>query len=164
MLSLFATFTVSASNSQDFLQELFSPIEITKRVHLFSQSHRHLTDNEKQSLREAKLALHKFLKSFSNDNDQPISYISPELRKQYKNRVDLYAKEFGARNILELQIFDFLIKHNGEILFYVFLTDTSEGLDQSSQTAFGLVKINDEWNISRFSSDIKFKEAEKHKN
>jgi hypothetical protein len=151
---------VLADSNEAFLKEISSPMIITKRKVVPPRPHKYLTDENKKNIRAARQLLQDFLGSFSSKDDNPVNYLSIELQKKYIDRADLFAKEFEARTILQVEIFDFFVKSNGEILFYVVLTDTKEGIDRSYQTAFGLEKTKATWNISRFSDQIKFREAE----
>ena len=89
--------------------------------------------------------------------ESPLEYLHPLLQKIYPDRVTLYREEFNAETLLEIKIFNFIIKgkNRDEIIFYVKLNDTTEGIDRTYPTAFALMKDDHKWKISRFGRDIK---------
>jgi hypothetical protein len=166
---IFAFFTIficyinnsGAFANDEFLKELFSPVELIKIANL-QRSYPPLSESDKKDLLQAKNTFVSFLTSWNERGHDPMQYLPNDLQRKYKNTVDLYQKEFGAESLLEIEIFDFLIKRRDhkEIIFYVALTNTTEGEDRTIQTAFALKKTGQYWKLSRFVRDIKFREAE----
>ncbi len=154
---------VYGQTADEFLTELFSPVELIKFGIVTPQQYPQLTELDKENLLKAKAILIEFLKSFNQRDIDPLDYLHPAIRKKYKDRPTLYQQEFGyAESLLEIKIFNFLLKgqNKDEIVFYAALTDTSEGEDRSYQTAFALKKFRETWKISRFVGDIKYWEKE----
>ena len=152
---------VGYSAADDFIEELFAPIQITEVVKADRQ-YPPLSESDKTNLLNAKNSLIAFLKCMKIRDCEPLSYLSINLRPKYADRFDLYRNEFGAEALLKIEIFDFLIQQQtiNEIIFYTALTETSEGVDITTQTAFALVSVADQWKISRFYRDIKSRKIE----
>ena len=149
---------VSGQTADEYLADLFSPAELIKFGIVTPPQYAQLTKLDKHNLIKAKAVLVEFLKSINQRNSDPLDYIHPKIRKNYKDRYALLQQEFGnAEALVEIKIFNFLLKgeHKDEIVFYAALTDTMEGVDRSYQTAFALTKYGDTWKISRFRPDIK---------
>lgn len=148
--------------NDEFLNELFSPVELVKYGKVLPRQYSQLTELDKKNLLNAKFVLVEFLKSFHQKDQDPLEYLNSALRSKYTDRVKLYRAEFGAESLLEIEIFNFIIKgqNKDEIVFYAALTETTEGEDRIIQTAFALKKTGDTWKISRFGKDIKYWEIE----
>jgi hypothetical protein len=130
---------------------LFTPEKISWTVKLYPV----LSERDKQELLNAKDILTDFLKTFQNMEQDPLEYLTPELRKKYTNRADLYMKEFGAEQILEIEIYDFEIKAGNyrEIVFHTLLTETTEGIGTTSKYLFSFRSIGQAWLISNLYKD-----------
>jgi len=130
----------------EFLKVLFAPEKINWTVKLYPV----LSERDEKDLLDAKDTLIGFLKTFNDMENDPIEYLTPELRKKYENRTALYMKEFGAEMILEIEIYDFEINSEKyrDIKFSTLLTETTEGVDSTSRYVFSLRKIGPEWLIS----------------
>lgn len=157
-------FALSASFSyagDSFNQELYSEVEITKQINPPQKPESVLSESDKGILLNAKRTLVQFLKSFSSATSNPRSYLSSSLAKEYKDRFDLYRKEFNSEAILSIKIFDYVLKREkNEVVFYVFLKDTNEGTDRITQSSFALKLLGNKWQISRFSQNIKDSDVE----
>jgi len=95
-------------------------------------------------------------------DQDPLKFLHPLLRKKYKDRYTLYQQEFGAEIILEMKIYNFVVKgqNKDEIVLYTALTDATEGDTRTYKTAFALKKYKETWKILRFRQDIKYWEKE----
>ncbi|TKB75486.1 MAG: hypothetical protein E8D46_01310 [Nitrospira sp.] len=134
----------------DFEQELFAPVEITKSIHL-PRPPEQLTGKQKTDLLAVKELLVRFLLSFKKDETDPMQYLTPELQGIYKTRAALYEKEFGAEAYLEMKIFDFAFAKGGQEIELRFdLTDTNEGTICIVQRALSYRETPQGWKVSGF--------------
>ncbi len=131
----------------EFLKKLFDPVRFSWSFKLYPL----MSDDDKRNLMEAKETLAEFLKSVISN---PFDYMTPELKKKYKDRIDFYMKEFdGAEVIVEMEIYDFKLtkKASNIIEFYVSVTNFTEGDESSSEYFFTFKDIQEDWVISELA-------------
>jgi hypothetical protein len=161
---LTAMWNVSASGEQDdFEKKLFEPVQLTPRAALGSVRHVVLSEQEKQIVLDARMALARFLKSFSVEHDNPIAFLTPALQKRFEKREQLYRALGGdlEAHLDKVQVRHFVYKRPAhEITFYVDLTISAEGEDHTRPTGFSVERIAGEWKVSRFGNDVRPRELE----
>lgn len=164
ILLLTATLSVNASGEQDeFAKKLFEPVQLTPRAVLEPVQNVVLSEQEKQVVLDARMALARFLKSFSVEHDDPIAFLTPALQKRFEKREQLYRALGGDLEayLLKVQVSHFVYRRKAqEIVFYVDLTISAEGEDHTRPTAFSVERIAGEWKVSRFGNDIRPYELE----
>ena len=119
------SFGSAISGEAEFLKKLFDPVRFSWSFKLYPL----MSDGDKKNLMEAKETLAEFLKSVKSN---PFDYMTQELRKKYKDRIDLYMKEFGSAEIIvEMEIYDFKLtkEPSHKIDFYVSVTKFTEGVE-----------------------------------
>lgn len=131
----------------EFLKKLFDPVRFSWSFKLYPL----MSDEDKRKLMEARETLAEFLKSVTSN---PFDYMTPELKKKYKDGIDFYMKEFnGAEVIVEMEIYDFKLtkEASNKIEFYVSVPNFTEGDETSSEYYFTFKDIEKEWIITELS-------------
>jgi hypothetical protein len=131
----------------EFLKKLFDPVRFSWSFKLYPL----MSDDDKRNLMEAKETLAEFLKSVSSN---PFDYMTLELQKKYKDRIDFYMKEFnGAEVIVEMEIYDFKLTRetSNKIEFYVSVTNFTEGDESISEYFFTFKDIEEEWIVAELA-------------
>ena len=164
ILLLTATLSVNAGGEQDeFAKKLYEPVQLTPRAAFKPVQDVILSEQEKQIVLAARMALARFLKSFSVERDDPIAFLAPALQKRFENREQLYGALGGELEayLLKVQVSHFVYRRKAqEIVFYVDLTISAQGEDHTRPTAFSVERIAGEWKVSRFGNDIRSRELE----
>lgn len=161
LLSLLCDKTATAEFvNGEFANELYAPEVITETI-MLRKATDGLTGIDKNKLLIVKRTLTAFLKSFDNDNQDSMLFLTEANKNKYVKFRNLYAEEFGAEAILEYEIYDFVIRKDiEEIIIYLTITETTEGVDTTRQSAIAFIKDSRDWKISRFGKSIESSIAE----
>jgi hypothetical protein len=144
----------SELDNDAFAKEFYEPVELRPTI-TWRKPIDGLAAVDRKKLLAVKKTLTDFLKSFDYENQDPMQFLTVENQNKYVNRTNLYSEKFGAEALLGFEIYDFVIKRNGEeIVIYFSLTETTEGTDTIRQTAIAFTKSIQDWKISRFGKEI----------
>lgn len=164
---IFTMFAAPANSGEDdFAKKLYEPVHLTPRVVLPPAPHPNLSEQDKRIVLEARNTLVRFLKSFRNEKEEPLSYLGSGLRKQFSDTEQLYRALGGGMetHFVKLQVDDFAYRKSAqEIIFYLDFTTTGYGEDHTRPLAFALQQSNGEWKLSRFGNAIREREFEEQR-
>lgn len=154
-LILFGSMSVVfAMDGDAFKEKFYAPVELMKVVEP-PKLVAGLTEEEMKSLLEVKQVLSDFMKDQRIRNATPMDYLTKEKQSDYKDRVDLYRREFGEEAYLEFEIYEFKIKKQcKEIVLFVDLTATTEGVIRIPHGMYTFIKTSLGWKISEFGRKL----------